>query len=606
MRIPWHFSTRGHPIAYVLLGAVFVLSIGYSMYRSHAAGQVRVVQITHWQLEPGFRDALQERIDAYNLRMQQQGRMVRVEQLPVPIDLYRQFINVHLLGGSAPDIIQVGAARLTNRWAPAFLMALDETLERPNPYAAEFADSVRLNMADRALHLGASWRETFINELADSRLQVDGRTYSISLSSAGTVRIFFNKELMERTKDLLYAALMAPQAPGWLAGLLAENPDETPVAVTRRNADLLRWAASPLPPQTFGQWILLCETLRVYTQRQGLEDVVAIAAQRHSIAQLADTYRAAFVYPWLERFDFDRDGVLTVYEIHAALDNGALRMDDPRLRAMFNVWQRQIHYFTRGWQGLERDHAIRSFLAGNALFLPAGSWDAGTILGTGEGVHGAAFRVGIMDPVVPGAGDRFGALEPVLPNEALVGGGLRFGVNAQSELTAEAIDFLQFLSSHAHNQALINSTGWLPIVAGVEPHPVMRPFMPRKEGVHPGVGIGFLSRSVDDALFRLFVGHISGELAFPSFQQRYLEVLRNPRLGIARQYADRREAMAAQQRLLDNSMHAIMFGRLLSGESTGPAAVEQMLLNASVPLLGGKRAELEWQLAGYDRELGAF
>jgi hypothetical protein len=333
---------------------------------------------------------------------------------------------------------------------------------------------------------------------------------------------------------------------------------------------------------------------------------VAIAAQRHIIAQLADSYRAAFLYPWLQRFDFDRDGMLQGYEIHAALDNGMLRMDDPRLRAMLNVWQRQIQYFTRGWQGLERDHAIRSFLAGKALFLPAGSWDAATILGTGEGVHGAAFRVGIMDPVVPGPWDRYGALEAVLPNEALVGGGLRFGVNAHSERTDEAIDFLQFLSSHAHNQALISSTGWLPIVAGVEPHPVMRPFMPRTEGVHPAVGSGFLSRSTNDALFRLFVGHISGELAFPSFQQRYLETLRNPRLGIARQYADRREAMAAQQRLLDNSMQSIMFGRLLPGQSAGPGVVEQMLLNTSVPLLGGKRAGLEWRLAGYDSDIGAF
>ena len=56
-----------------------------------------IVRLAHWQLEMGYRDALQEVIDEYN-RLHEKDK-VKVIQLPVTEKVYEQWLNTHLVSG---------------------------------------------------------------------------------------------------------------------------------------------------------------------------------------------------------------------------------------------------------------------------------------------------------------------------------------------------------------------------------------------------------------------------------------------------------------------------------------------------------------------------
>lgn len=59
-----------------------------------------IIHISHWQLELGYRQALQAVIDEYEKL--QPG--VEVVQMPVTERIYGQWLNTHLISGTALDI----------------------------------------------------------------------------------------------------------------------------------------------------------------------------------------------------------------------------------------------------------------------------------------------------------------------------------------------------------------------------------------------------------------------------------------------------------------------------------------------------------------------
>lgn len=585
----------GRAIAVLGLGLVFGYGIAVAVRNGlNSNGSEQLLRITHWQLEPGFREALQQAIDDYNAQAAIAGKAVRVEQTPLPLELYKQFLNVHLLAGTAPDIMQVGDFSLAQTHAANFLLPLDGPLGLPSAY-------------DAGEDLVGTWRQHFNNDLIDGRLGTDGRTYRVPLAAGGTQRIFYNDGLLQIAKEVLYRSLELDVAPAWLQGLLADDPDSAPVAISRDSSGLRRWAASPAPPETFGQFVLVCEALQLYASLQRLEDLVPIAAHKQVVQALIPQFQASFIHPRASEFDFDSDGLATYLEFQAALDTGLLELSENRVRALFAMWRRLVEFFPPGFQGLERDHAMRRFLSGSALFLPAGSWDAAGILGTGEVLQPRSFRVGVMGPVVPGPNDRWGRLSPQLANETQIGGGLHFAVRKESPLADYAVDFLQYLTSTEANQTFINRSGWLPIVRGVQPHPVMQPFMPRRDGVHPGMMGGFFNRSGSETLNNLISAYVSGGLAYPIFSREYLATLRNPRLGLERAWYDQREAEMQRVSQLDRSMEAVRFLRTVGWEKeAAPADLQRQLLYESQRLAAGARTIQHWRLAGYDRAFPEF
>ena len=64
-----------------------------------------VIRIAHWQIEAGPREALEAMIKRY----EEINPEVRVEQVAVPGNLYKQWLRTQLIGGDAPDIIEFGS-----------------------------------------------------------------------------------------------------------------------------------------------------------------------------------------------------------------------------------------------------------------------------------------------------------------------------------------------------------------------------------------------------------------------------------------------------------------------------------------------------------------
>jgi len=93
---------------------------------------VKTIRICHWQLESGYREGLQQVIDAYNTL--HAADRIRVLQVPVTEKVYAQWLNVNLIADNAPDIAEMGKARLAQGENVAkYFMPLGREILAPNP-----------------------------------------------------------------------------------------------------------------------------------------------------------------------------------------------------------------------------------------------------------------------------------------------------------------------------------------------------------------------------------------------------------------------------------------------------------------------------------------
>ena len=125
---------------------------------------VRTIRICHWQLESGYREGLQQVIDAYNAL--HAAERIRVIQVPVTEKVYAQWLNVNLIADNAPDIAEMGKARLVEgENAAKYFLPLGREILAPNPYNAPEL-LVELKHRDPALIARLStapWRDTLID-----------------------------------------------------------------------------------------------------------------------------------------------------------------------------------------------------------------------------------------------------------------------------------------------------------------------------------------------------------------------------------------------------------------------------------------------------------
>ena len=76
---------------------------------TYDAPDVTTIRICHWQLEAGFREALQALIDDYEKVVRERtGEKVKILQVPISERAYKQYVNTGLIGDMAPDIIEKG------------------------------------------------------------------------------------------------------------------------------------------------------------------------------------------------------------------------------------------------------------------------------------------------------------------------------------------------------------------------------------------------------------------------------------------------------------------------------------------------------------------
>ncbi|MEM7806538.1 MAG: hypothetical protein AAF561_00315 [Planctomycetota bacterium] len=210
-----------------LIGLVYVISLTTVLNRD--AGSVvevddqgtRVIQLMHWQLEPGYREAMQQVMDDYNALPHVREANVRVEQLPVTERHFAQVLNVHAISGTAPDLCQRGMSQVLSGNAIArYFDPLGDFVDDPNPYNTQpyLPEDLDADFVDALQQM--PWRETFVDGMQggwDASLQ---EYYASPTSFLGRLQLYYNADLVPVGKSLLQNAAASDPLPQWYSDLL--------------------------------------------------------------------------------------------------------------------------------------------------------------------------------------------------------------------------------------------------------------------------------------------------------------------------------------------------------------------------------------------------
>ncbi len=379
-----------------------------------------VIRIAHWQLEAGIRQGIDAAARAYEAMHSD----VRIEQILVPERVYPTWLTTRLIGGTAPEIIELvpnyDAARVARFFRP-----LGAEIDRPNPYNA----GTPLE--------GLAWRNTFSDGLASGYHEELSDYYGVG-PFTGSRCLYYNKRLLRE----LTGAEHPPANYAELEAALARLPEFN----ARRGTAVAGFAMHRASAMA-----LFNDLLAAQMQRLGTE----LARGTGLPARQDELYAARLAGRW----DFSRP------ELRAALEN---------LRELSAT-------FPPGFAQLGREDAMLAFVQGRALFLFSGTWDATNLAAQAD------FPVGVTRSITPGAEHpRFGAgVLGALASEDR-SGSPAFSVTRDAAQAERAIDFLRFLTSEPGNRIFSAASGWLPSATGVPGPAGLEDLMVKGEGYPRG------------------------------------------------------------------------------------------------------------------------
>lgn len=411
----------------VLLLVCFGLALARIIGRERAEAdpdQV-VIRLAHWQLESGIRDA----IDTLARDYERLHPGVTIQQNPIPERIYPSWLKTQLVGGTAPDLIQIGKGSDDETLA-RFFAPLTAELDLANPY-------------NTATPLAATpWRETFVDGLAggDSYKPNLLEYYGVPLSMF-TVRMYYNVTAWRR--------------------ILGDTP----------------------PPADYDAFVDLCERVREHARATG-ETMLPIAGSSYG----TPWFTSALIGGQTQRLARSLDDALVLRPM--GTDNalqflaGRWRLDDPDFVNGLELARQVGRYAQPGFLQATRDDASFYFMQGRALMIVTGSWDAPSFRAL------APFELGVFRLPMPLADHpRYGAgiIGPV--SEADTPSGATFGLTRSSRHPERALDFLRFVTSQTGNAEFSRVSSWLPSVVGIELQPLVQPFAPATHGYVNGLGL---------------------------------------------------------------------------------------------------------------------
>lgn len=435
-------------IGLCLLTACFLFALFRVFGRGSGQADDRrtVLRFAHWQLEGGLRAAFDELARDY----EKLNPDIRIEQLAVPERTYSQWVKTQLVGGTAPDIIQLGRGTDDETLARYFV-PLSDVVPLPNSYNAGTP------LADVPL------RETIIDGM------VSTPTYSPNLLehygipvSMFTMRMYYNREL-------------------WRL-VLGDTPT----------------------PTSYDEFQALFSRIDDYNRRTG-RSILPIAGSKANAPMLINVLLQNQTQRLVQEKIAGPTLRTTGVEIGLSLLRGDWTLEDPAYNDALTIARETGLRMQPGFLQLGREDATFYFVQGNALMITTGSWDSPSFRAQ------IGFEIGVFPIPLPGRDHpRYGRNLFGPSSEAETGTGLSFGVTRTAPDAKRATDFLLFLASQPYNAKFSRVSGWLPSVVGVVPPKEIEPFLPRAEGYVPGFDFGFGAlganslRVTDTAVNRLY------------------------------------------------------------------------------------------------------
>jgi len=383
---------------------------------------VTVIRIAHWQLEPAVREAFEE----MGRRYQALHPDVRIKQEAIPEGIYGTWVTTQVVGGTAPDLIEIGMGLLPQIWVSYFhryFEPLTRKANQANPYNANTPLE------------NVPFRQTFKDDMRLGYSAELAEYMYVPLSMFG-VRLFYNKDLLKT-----------------LTGL-----DEAPTE--------------------YRAFLEACERIKAHTGPNG-QLYVPIASSRWHFWHYQEWMFDPLTYSVMRLADFNRDGLVGNEELFVALRTRRVTWEHPAVHARFQMVREVSNYFQPGWTGLTRDEAVFLFIQQRAVFMTTGTWDVQSLIEQSEGL----FEVGLMDFPIPSKDDPVYGDILEGPRYAVPAAGFGFGVT-RSERSDIAFDFLQFLTSQEGNEELNSLIGWIPSIRGAKTTELLEKFSPNLDGVY--------------------------------------------------------------------------------------------------------------------------
>jgi len=470
-----------------------------------------VIRLGHWQLEASVREGIDEMAREY----QKTHPNVVVVQDAIPEGTYGQWVSTQLMGGTAPDIMQVGAMLPDNIWLSyynRYFAPLSRYVNTPNPHNAG------TDIADLPL------RQTFKDGMKTAYVTEMQEYMSVPLSQFG-VRIFYNKDLLREI------------------------------------------TGSDVAPLDYRQFLATCEKIRGTTNPASGQAYIPIAGSAYHFGHWDSMMFSPVTYGAFRRADFNRDGFVGNDETFVAFKTGLLDFTYPSYACWLKMLREVTDYFQVGYTGLGRDEAVFLFAQQRAVFMTTGTWDARSLQEQAEG----QFEVGIMDFPIPSRDDPvYGDVVEGRIYES-PGAGFRFGISRDSKHLDVALDFLLFLASQKGNEKLNAIIGWIPAIVGTELDPLLRAFEPHLEGIYGNVNFN-LGGNTAVTWGQIYSLYQVNQISLDEFAQRFTAYyLKNGLTDFLEQQRDWRRGMQRNEQYL-----AGIRGRAsLADEATAAAATPE-------------------------------
>jgi raffinose/stachyose/melibiose transport system substrate-binding protein len=411
-------------LPWIVIATVFlwaVVSIVLRQHRDSAEGKI-IIRLAHWQLEAGVREGFAEAAAAY----EKLHPGVRIVLQAVPESTYSQWLSTQLMGGTAPDIVEVGLvdAPLLTAFYNRYLLPLSPYVTRPNPYNAG------TDLANLPLY------RTFKDGMIRSFVPEVQQFMVIPLAMS-SLRLFYNKTLLKK-----------------LTGL-----DEPPTEF-----------------RTFMDMVAKIQSQKLPNGRH----YMAFTGSKFHFARMEDSMAKPLTYGALREIDFNKDGRFSSDEMFMGFMTKHVSFSDPYYHAYLKMVDEITRTFQSGWSGLARDEALFNFAQQRAVFTAAGIYEAAGIQDQARG----KFELGVMDFPMPAAND------PEFGKDILEGkryekpeGNMPMGIARTSKHPEVAVDFLLFLTCREQNEKFNARLKWIPIVEGAKVDPSIQIFEPNVHGV---------------------------------------------------------------------------------------------------------------------------
>jgi len=418
-------------IGFALLALCFVVAlarIGLKQWWLPAVeGKEQVtIRVAHWQLEGGVRDAFNAMAEKY----MESHPHVRIQQLPVPERIFPNWLITQLVGGTAPDIIQIGLGMTEERKARYFL-PMSDLVDLPNPYnAGTDLDDVPL-------------RDTFFDGMESSFSQELLEYYGLPLSGF-TVRMYYNLNLLREI------------------------------------------TGGESLPTTYEELTRLCRQTMDYAKRTR-QKISPIAGSKYNAPLLMDRLSSSQTGDLAKRlaYDFLPNRPSTAL-LASAFRRGDWSLETPEVEAAMGLMRDLGQYMQPGFMQLMRDDASFYFVQGRAVMIASGSWDSTSIRQQAD----FPVAVGPIPVPAPQSDPRWPYSQGPLA-DSTVEAGVVMAITRASKHPEIALDFLYFMGSKPVNQLWTDVSGWLPSVVGVKPAEQSKGFAPFLDGFIGGFNLSF-------------------------------------------------------------------------------------------------------------------